>query len=64
MAFDLQEAATPDLRTDGSGPPQYGWQSEDPFVAAITFSENTTAAWGGVPPASVPPVHVAALRLR
>ena len=58
MAFDLQEAATPDLRTDGSGTPQYGWQSEDPFVAAITFSENTTAAWG-VPSASVPPVSAA-----
>lgn len=48
-AFDLQDASTPDLRTDGSGTPQYGWQSEDPLVATVTFTENTTAVGVSVP---------------
>ena len=41
-AFDLQIATTPNLVKNGSAA-QYGWQSNDPYVAAVTIGENATA---------------------
>ena len=43
-AFDLQIATTPNLVKNGSAA-QYGWQSNDPYVAAVTIGENITAEY-------------------
>ena len=40
-AFDLQVATSSNLVKNGSAA-QYGWQSNDPYVAAVTINENVS----------------------